>query len=214
MKITFQLDTDDLDDISRAVEMLATLAVTEEVAPVVVTEPVGTLVTETTPINGVQPVVVAEEAAPVDSRGMPWDAEIHSDPPTTNANGTWRARRGKKKEYDAAYAGMKSVHAVPAPEPAVPQPAVITEPTMPPAPAVPEPQTPPEPIDYNDMARRFVGMMEAGKIVDFEQVYSDLQIDHSQIEVNQTMIARLWKYMDAVDTGSDHINAAVSANAG
>jgi len=37
-----------------------------------------------------------------DSNGEPWDARIHSTPPTTNKDGTWRAKRGVKAEEIAA----------------------------------------------------------------------------------------------------------------
>lgn len=37
-----------------------------------------------------------------DSTGTPWDVRIHSTPPTTNKDGTWRAKRGVKAEEIAA----------------------------------------------------------------------------------------------------------------
>ena len=41
-------------------------------------------------------------APQTDSTGTPWDARIHSTPPTTNKDGTWRAKRGVKAEEIAA----------------------------------------------------------------------------------------------------------------
>ena len=38
----------------------------------------------------------------LDSNGEPWDARIHSTPAKTNADGTWRAKRGVKAEEIAA----------------------------------------------------------------------------------------------------------------
>lgn len=38
------------------------------------------------------------DLGPVDATGLPWDARIHSDPPKTNKDGTWRARRGVSAE--------------------------------------------------------------------------------------------------------------------
>lgn len=37
-------------------------------------------------------------APDLDSRGYPWDARIHSDSKSKNANGTWRYRRGVKDD--------------------------------------------------------------------------------------------------------------------
>lgn len=34
----------------------------------------------------------------LDSTGTPWDERIHSNPPTQNKDGTWRAKRGVKPE--------------------------------------------------------------------------------------------------------------------
>jgi hypothetical protein len=39
---------------------------------------------------------------------MVWDGEIHSNPPTHNSDGSWRARRGRKDEYEAAIAAHKA----------------------------------------------------------------------------------------------------------
>lgn len=43
-----------------------------------------------------------------DADGMPYDEEIHSDPPQFTADGLWRARRGKADEAKAARAAFKA----------------------------------------------------------------------------------------------------------
>lgn len=129
-----------------------------------------------------------------DCHGMTWDAEIHSDPATINADGSWRARRGRKDEYDAAIAAHKAGKTADAGQ-------AMTMPSMPAAPA---PTAPAVPIAYEDMARRFIGMMNDGKIKDFAVVYNDLGVSYDDLETNQTSINRLSKYMDALDAGNDH----------
>lgn len=61
-----------------------------------------------------------------DKDGLPWDARVHSTPPTMNSDGMWRAKRSRKEEE---YAAVKASYA----------PAVAAGTAMPPA----APQTPP-----------------------------------------------------------------------
>ena len=153
-----------------------------------------------------------------DCHGMTWDAEIHSDPATINADGSWRARRGRKDEYDAAIAAHnngKNAAAGHAMTQGAPAPATATTgmPSMPSMPAAPAPTHPVAPVDYEDMARRFVGMINDGEIADFALVYNDLGVSFDDIDTNQTSIDRLWKYMNALDAGGNHaacVQAAMS----
>lgn len=70
-----------------------------------------------------------------DKDGLPWDARVHSSPPTMNADGTWRAKRGRKDEdYAAVKAEYHPAPATPAAPPA--PPAMPALPTTPAAPTV------------------------------------------------------------------------------
>lgn len=134
-----------------------------------------------------------------DIHGLTWDADIHSTPPRLNADGSWRMRKGKKAEYEAAIAAAQE----PAPAPMMP-----TGPAPEPQPAAPAPTAPAPLVEYETMARRFMSMMESGAIQDYNAVYGALQIDYAQLETNQTMIDRIWHYMDALEQGETH-DAAV-----
>jgi len=86
-----------------------------------------------------------------------------------------------------------------------------------PQPASAAPATPPAPIDYKTMAERFMGKMADpdGLPAEYEAIYAALSIGYDDLETNQTSIARLWKYMDAVDNGDDHdgcVRHAMSAD--
>jgi len=131
-----------------------------------------------------------------DCHGMVHDDAIHSTPASKNADGSWRARRGQKEAYDAAIAAATGKDA-PAPAPAsmpVPQPASAA------------PATPPAPIDYKTMAERFMAKMADpdGLPAEYEAIYTALSIGYDDLETNQTSIARLSAYMDAVDNGENH----------
>jgi len=146
-----------------------------------------------------------------DCHGMVHDDTIHSTPPSLNADGSWRAKRGQKEAYEAAIAAATCNDA----------PAATPTPTpqgMPmPQPASDAPATPPAPIDYKTMAERFMGKMADpdGLPAEYEAIYADLSIGYDDLETNQTSIARLWHYMDAVDNGDDHdgcVRHAMSAD--
>jgi len=138
-----------------------------------------------------------ETAQPeTDCHGMTHDDAIHSTPASKNADGSWRAKRGQKEAYEAAIAAATGKDA-PAPAPQgmpVPQPASAA------------PATPPAPIDYKTMAERFMAKMADpdGLPAEYEAIYTALSIGYDDLETNQTSIARLSAYMDAVDNGDDH----------
>jgi len=129
-----------------------------------------------------------------DCHGMVHDDTIHSTPASKNADGSWRAKRGQKEAYDAAIA------AATAPPQATPQGMPM------PQPASAAPATPPAPIDYKTMAERFMAKMADpdGLPAEYEAIYTALSIGYDDLETNQTSIARLSAYMDAVDNGDDH----------
>ena len=146
-----------------------------------------------------QPDTVQPET---DCHGMTHDGAIHSTPPSFNADGSYRAKRGHKEAYDAAVAAATA----PAPQGMpVPQPASAA------------PATPPAPIDYKTMAERFMAKMADpdGLPAEYEAIYAALSIGYDDLETNQTSIARLIAYMDAVDNGDDHdgcVRHAMSAD--
>jgi len=158
-----------------------------------------------------QPETVQPETAPglpdTDCHGMVHDDAIHSTPASKNADGSWRAKRGQKEAYEAAIAAATGKDA-PAPAPQgmpMPQPASAA------------PATPPAPIDYKTMAERFMAKMADpdGLPAEYEAIYTALSIGYDDLETNQTSIARLWKYMDAVDNGENHdgcVRHAMSAD--
>jgi len=136
------------------------------------------------------------DTSETDCHGMVHDDTIHSTPASKNADGSWRAKRGQKEAYEAAIAAATGKDA-PAPAPAsmpVPQPASAA------------PATPPAPIDYKTMAERFMAKMADpdGLPAEYEAIYTALSIGYDDLETNQTSIARLSAYMDAVDNGDDH----------
>ena len=162
-----------------------------------------------------QPDTAQPETAPehpagdTDCHGMTHDDAIHSTPASKNADGSWRAKRGQKEAYEAAIAA-----ATQGPTP-TPTPAPASMPLPQPASAVPA--TPPAPIDYKTMAERFMGKMADpdGLPAEYEAIYTALSIGYDDLETNQTSIARLWNYMDAVDNGDDHdqsVRHAMSAD--
>ena len=138
-----------------------------------------------------------------DCHGMTHDDTIHSTPPSFNADGSWRAKRGQKEAYEAAIAAATQGPAESAPTP-TPTPAPQGMPM--PQPASAAPATPPAPIDYKTMAERFMAKMADpdGLPAEYEAIYTALSIGYDDLETNQTSIARLSAYMDAVDNGDDH----------
>jgi len=155
---------------------------------------------DTAPAAQPDTVAAQPETAPAqpetDCHGMTHDDAIHSTPASKNADGSWRAKRGQKEAYEAAIAAATGKDA-PAPAPQgmpMPQPASAA------------PATPPAPIDYKTMAERFMAKMADpdGLPAEYEAIYTALSIGYDDLETNQTSIARLSAYMDAVDNGDDH----------
>ena len=146
-----------------------------------------------------QPETAQPDTAPAqpetDCHGMVHDDAIHSTPASKNADGSWRAKRGQKEAYEAAIAAATAPATAPAPQ-GMPMPQ----------PASAAPATPPAPIDYKTMAERFMAKMADpdGLPAEYEAIYTALSIGYDDLETNQTSIARLSAYMDAVDNGDDH----------
>ena len=66
----------------------------------------GTTALTTTTVAD-EPGVAADRSA-VDGDGMPYDAAVHSDPPSMTTKGLWKSQRGKATEADAARAAWKA----------------------------------------------------------------------------------------------------------
>ena len=186
MQITF--DPHNENDCTTIARLLGTAFATAPDARVTTSEQPETAQPETAPA---QP-----DTGETDCHGMTHDDAIHSTPASKNADGSWRAKRGQKEAYEAAIAAATGKDA-PAPAPQgmpVPQPASAV------------PATPPAPIDYNTMAERFMAKMADpdGLPAEYEAIYTALSIGYDDLETNQTSIARLSAYMDAVDNGDDH----------
>ena len=159
---------------------------------------------DTAPAQTAEPETAQPET---DCHGMTHDDAIHSTPASKNADGSWRAKRGQKEAYEAAIAAATGKDAL--------APAQQGMPVPQPASAVPA--TPPAPIDYNTMAERFMAKMADpdGLPAEYEAIYTALSIGYDDLETNQTSIARLSAYMDAVDNGDDHdgcVRHAMSAD--
>lgn len=122
-----------------------------------------------------------EETNPkgVDENGEPWDARIHSTPAKTNADGTWRAKRGVKAEEIAAIKAERDTEREPVATNETNAPVGEQEVMVPdlaaaaqalyggaviPAPAPKAPPAPPAPtvhkveIDQNDKGEPVVGV--------------------------------------------------------
>lgn len=125
------------------------------------------------PAPGVQPIPQMAPAAPsggdedegtfdpnapaVDSSGLPWDERIHAGTKATNADGTWKKRRGGPTgaAFDAIVNELRSRAAPPMPQPpaAAPIPAPVMSAPIPlpvgqpvPMPQPSAPLAPPAPI--------------------------------------------------------------------
>lgn len=125
----------------------APVAQAEPAAPVVPTAPVAPAapVTQTAPAQ-------ETSKSDLDSKGLPWDARIHSDTRNKNADGSWRLRRNVDKDLVASVTAelkggaaplAQSQPAVPpAPVPTVPTAPQTPVPTVPTAPAAAAPSAP------------------------------------------------------------------------
>lgn len=123
----------------------------------------------------------AVSADALDGDQMPYDAAVHSDPPSFTADGLWRAKRGKGEEAKAARAAFKArggAVAAPADLPTEAAPA-MTLPGMPGMPSVKAalPVDAPEPIGLDRVIEKISGMITRGQIT--EQTLAGLYVKHS-----------------------------------
>lgn len=123
----------------------------------------------------------AVSADAVDGDGMPYDAAVHSDPPSFTADGLWRSKRGKGDEAKAARAAFKARGgnvAAPTDLPTEPAPA-LAMPGMPGMPSAKSalPVDAPEPIGLDRVIEKISGMITRGQIN--EQTLAGLYVKHS-----------------------------------
>ena len=85
---------------------------------------------------------------------MPYDDAIHADPPTTTADGLWRAKRGKADEAKTARAAFKASGGDVEPPAAAPAEASFAMPGTTPLPA-----DAPEPISLDRVIEKINGML-------------------------------------------------------
>jgi hypothetical protein len=124
----------------------------------------------------VEPVAAPVEpvAAPVEERtevgsetdadGLPYDADVHSDPPAFTSDGLWRAKRGKADEAKKVRADFKAAGGdiEPPVMPAAPAAIVPSMPGMPSAAGVQLPADAPEPVTMEKVIEKITGMMTRG----------------------------------------------------
>jgi hypothetical protein len=125
----------------------------------------------------------AVSADALDGDQMPYDAAVHSDPPSFTADGLWRAKRGKGEEAKAARAAFKArggAVAAPAdlPTEAAPAMALPGMPGMPTAKAA-LPADAPEPIGLDRVIEKISGMITRAQIT--EQTLAGLYVKHSGV---------------------------------
>ena len=128
-------------------------------------------------------VETAVSADALDGDDMPYDAAVHSDPPSFTADGLWRAKRGKGEEAKAARAAFKARGgAVEAPTDlpteAAPAMALPGMPGMPTAKSA-LPADAPEPIGLDRVIEKISGMITRAQIT--EQTLAGLYVKHSGV---------------------------------
>lgn len=112
-------------DANDAIGPVRTIAAADEIDP---TRQSSGVIQSTT-LNPADNPATGIDTTQKDKDGLPWDARVHSTPPTMNADGLWRAKRGRK---DEDYAVVKSEYA----------PAASAPPAPPAPPAAPAPLAP------------------------------------------------------------------------
>ncbi len=110
-----------------------------------------------------EPEADVRSADDVDADGMPYDSELHSNPPKFKADGTWRAARGKAEQEAAARAAFKAQGGDVEPPADLP-----TETAAPASSGLPGmdalPADAPEPVSFEKMVEAVQTAMQSGKI--------------------------------------------------
>lgn len=151
-----------------------------------------------TALTSTEELGVAADRSAVDGDGMPYDAAVHSDPPTFTGKGLWKAQRGKADAAEAARAAFKArggpiAATVPAPVAPVTAPAVLAMPGMPVAP------TPaPAPVTIEQVYEATAAATARGIIPDrIVAIYGQIGLtDMAQFDTNESIRAA---YVSAVN---------------
>lgn len=170
MKYILTIESDDAEEIRDAAEKL-----TGRAAP----SPAATKGVDTTSAKPAPEKTKADpDDAAFDSDGMPFDAAVHATSRAVNADGTWKAQRGKAEEAKAARAAFKaSGGGIDAPADVEENEAPGLPGTKKTAPALPgaEKIPPATPVTFEDFVAKATAVLEGGK-ADNEavlQVYRD-----------------------------------------
>ena len=173
-KIKIVIECDDEGEARSIMETLTSRAAQE---PVVLEAPAAPQAAA--PVAGKSAPVIDADDAVVDSDGMPYDAAIHTTTRTVNADGTWKAQRGKADAAKAARAAFKaSGGSVVAPTeteddglPGLPGAKAGDAPGLPGADAIP----PAQPVTMAEFTAKATAVLKSGKIDDtgIVQVYLD-----------------------------------------
>lgn len=141
-----------------------------------------------------------EQTSTLDKAGLPWDARIHTSSRTTNADGTWRRKRGvDAATVTAIETELRAVMAAPAP---VPTTTVAVPPPPPVAAPVPVPPTPPatpSPTTYIDLITRASELIMASEL-------TQAQLDAALLAVGVPSLSLLANRLDLAASVMETIN--------
>lgn len=115
--------------------------------------------------EAIESVEATSGAVPdVDGDGMPYDAAVHSNPPSLTAKGLWKAQKGKAEQAEAARAAFKAGGggiAAPTPVAVAPVAMPVFPTAMPVMPAAPAPAPV---VTFEQLVAKMQTAMNAGKI--------------------------------------------------
>ena len=211
-KITITLEGETIEDVrAEMADMLARMGggVDTQAADPVVLAAVKTETPAETPETTETETVTREadddaDAVATDSDGMPYDPEVHSSSRALNADGTWKAMRGKAAEAKAARAAFKAQGAnVTAPAGGLPGAAEKTE-----APGLPGAETLPndEPVTL-EKAVEVAEKALADNVTDTQTLLgfyteatgkSDANEAFAQLQTDETARAKLVDLIEAL----------------
>lgn len=193
-KIT--IETDDISEARSLLDALETRGTTTTPATTTPTQAI-----QTTPEARVDPNAAAD-TPDLDSNGMSWNAEIHTSTKTLNADGSWKAARGKADEAKAAVSAFKAGGGnVTAPETA---PAAGMPTGMPAAGGMPgaapaaDTRDMAPPVTQATLEEKIIGMMGRGQLA--QDKYAELLTKHgidladpsAVLSTNETLRAALY----------------------
>ena len=144
------------------------------------------------------------ETPTVDCHGMPWNPEIHASTKNLNADGSWKAARGKADEAKQAIVDFEKAQVAETeaaqteakPTGGMPGGMPGAAKTMP----APDPEIPPRVIEFAELTERFIGMMESGKITDYQVPYKAAGVTNpDELETNESLRAALWAELDKIE---------------